>query len=119
MEVEKNRIKQGLLCNFSEPVNQIAVQRAVIISKVARMDCPKEWPELFPTLLQAVESPDMLIQHRSLLTLYHVIKAISSKRLAGEECVRLPDCKFVYLIINFRRQKTVLRFHYKYFCFYF
>lgn len=47
------------------------------------MDCPKEWPEIFPTLLQAVESPDMLIQHRSLLTLYHVIKAISSKRLAG------------------------------------
>lgn len=47
------------------------------------MDCPKEWPELFPTLLQAVESVDILIQHRSLLTLYHVIKAISSKRLAG------------------------------------
>lgn len=82
-EVEKHNIKQGLLGNFSEPVSQIAVQRAVIISKIARIDCPKDWLALFPTLLQAVESPDMLIQHRSLLTLYHVIKAISSKRLAG------------------------------------
>lgn len=84
MEDEKNNIRQGLLCNFTEPVSQIAVQRAVIISKIARMDCPKEWPELLPTLLQAVESPNVLIQHRSLLTLYHVIKAISSKRLAGK-----------------------------------
>lgn len=83
VEDEKYNIRQGLLCNFSEPVSQIAIQRAVIVSKIARIDCPKEWPELFPTLLQAVESPDMLIQHRSLLTLYHVIKAISSKRLAG------------------------------------
>ncbi|KAJ8961664.1 hypothetical protein NQ318_021262 [Aromia moschata] len=81
---EKQSIRQGLLCNFSEPISQIAVQRAVLVSKIARIDCPKEWPELFPTLLQAVESPDSLIQHRSLLTLHHVVKSIASKRLAGD-----------------------------------
>lgn len=82
-EEEKESIRQNLLTNFTEPVSQIAVQRAVIISKVARIDCPKDWPALFPTLLQAVESSDPLVQHRALLTLHHVVKAISSKRLAG------------------------------------
>lgn len=83
-DAEKQSIRINLLRNFSEPVSQIAIQRAVIISKVARIDCPKDWPELFPTLLQAVESSDTLIQHRALLALHHVIKAISSKRLAGD-----------------------------------
>lgn len=82
-EHEKQNIKQGLISHFAEPINQIALQRAVLISKIARIDCPKEWPELFPTLLQAVESPNCFIQHRAFLTLYHVVKAIASKRLMG------------------------------------
>lgn len=51
------------------------------------MDCPKEWPELFPILGQAVESTDDVVQHRALLTLHHVVKAISSKRLPGDRKV--------------------------------
>ncbi|CAG9854440.1 unnamed protein product [Phyllotreta striolata] len=97
-EEEKFNIKQGLLSNFTEPVNQIAVQKAVLISKIARCDCPKEWPDLFPTLLSAVESADSLIQHRSLLTLHHVVKAISSKRLAGD---RRIFYEFTLNIYNF------------------
>ncbi|CAH1127188.1 unnamed protein product [Ceutorhynchus assimilis] len=84
-EEEKTCIRQNLLTNFTEPISQIATQRAVIISKVARIDCPKEWPELFPTLLQAVESTDSLVQHRALLTLLHVVKTFASKRLAGDK----------------------------------
>lgn len=66
-----------------EPVNQIATQLAVLVAKIARIDHPKEWPELYPTLMQGLESADPLIQHRSLLMLHHVVKAMSSKRLAG------------------------------------
>ncbi|VEN37849.1 unnamed protein product [Callosobruchus maculatus] len=84
-EQEKSTIRQGLLCNFEEPVNQIAVQRAVLISKVARLDWPREWPNVFPVLLQGIESPNGMVQHRSLLTLHHVVKAVSSKRLAGDK----------------------------------
>lgn len=84
-EQEKENIKQGLISAFNEPVNLLAVHRAVLISKIARIDCPKDWPQLFPTLLQAVESPDSYTQYRALLTLHHVVKAISSKRLAGKE----------------------------------
>uniref|UniRef100_A0AAR5PV48 Importin N-terminal domain-containing protein n=2 Tax=Dendroctonus ponderosae TaxID=77166 RepID=A0AAR5PV48_DENPD len=83
-EEEKQFVRQNLLTDFMEPISQIAVQRAVIIGKVARLDCPKDWPQLFPTLLQAVESSDNLMQHRALLTLHHVVKTISSKRLAGD-----------------------------------
>nr|CAI5838056.1 unnamed protein product [Callosobruchus analis] len=84
-EQEKSTIRQGLLCSFEEPINQIAVQRAVLISKVARMDWPREWSNVFPVLLQGIESPNGMVQHRSLLTLHHVVKAVSSKRLAGDK----------------------------------
>lgn len=56
----------------------------MLVAKIARFDYPKEWPELFPTLIQAIESSDSLVQHRSLLMMHHVVKAISSKRLAGK-----------------------------------
>ncbi|CAH1959457.1 unnamed protein product [Acanthoscelides obtectus] len=84
-EQEKSTIRQGLLLTFEEPINQIAVQRAVLISKVARMDWPREWPNVFPTLLQGIESSNGMVQHRSLLTLHHVVKAVASKRLAGDK----------------------------------
>ena len=38
-----------------EPVNQIAVQLAVIVAKAARFDVPREWPELLPALSSAVQ----------------------------------------------------------------
>lgn len=82
-EQEKQSLRQGLISNFSEPVNQIAVQRAVLVGKITRMDCPRDWPDLFPILMQAIESTDSVVQHRALLTLHHVVKAISSKRFAG------------------------------------
>lgn len=81
-EQEKSALRQGLMSNLREPINQIATQLAVLVSKVARIDCPKDWPELFPTLLQAIESNDRLIQLRALLMLHHVVKTLSSKRLA-------------------------------------
>ncbi|XP_044757044.1 importin-11 [Coccinella septempunctata] len=83
-EDEKTLIKRGLISSFNEPVNQIATQRAVLVARIARIDCPKEWEELLPTLLQMVLSNDILIQHRSILTLQHVIKSISSRRLMGD-----------------------------------
>ena len=84
LEDEKVKIRPGLVSNFQDPVSQLATQLAVVIAKVARMDCPKDWPDLVPTLLTAVRDADLLIQHRALLTLHHVVKTLSSKRLAGD-----------------------------------
>lgn len=78
---EKNEIKKILLLRFNEPVQQIAVQIAVLIGNIARYDCPQEWLELVPTLVEVVQSNDLLVQHRGLLVLLHVVKVLSSKRL--------------------------------------
>lgn len=40
---------------MGEPVNQIAVQLAVIVAKAARFDVPKDWPQLMPALSDAVQ----------------------------------------------------------------
>lgn len=86
-EDEKKVLRQKMISNFHEPVNQLALQLAVLVSKVARFDCPTEWPELVPTLLQVVRNPDDLPQQRSLLVLHHVTKSLASKRLAGDRRV--------------------------------
>ncbi|XP_067172692.1 importin-11 isoform X2 [Apteryx mantelli] len=83
-EEEKSTLRAGLITNFNEPVNQIATQISVLIAKVARVDCPRQWPELIPTLLESVKVQDDLRQHRALLTFYHVTKTLASKRLAAD-----------------------------------
>ncbi|XP_069737222.1 importin-11 isoform X2 [Phaenicophaeus curvirostris] len=83
-EEEKITLRAGLITNFNEPVNQIATQISVLIAKVARVDCPRQWPELIPTLLESVKVQDDLRQHRALLTFYHVTKTLASKRLAAD-----------------------------------
>lgn len=84
---EKATLKQSLLYQFREPVPLIALQIAVIISKIARLDCPNNWPELMPLLLERVRSTDELEQHRSILILLHVVKALASKRLHQDRMV--------------------------------
>uniref|UniRef100_A0A8C3G427 Importin-11 n=1 Tax=Cyclopterus lumpus TaxID=8103 RepID=A0A8C3G427_CYCLU len=83
-EEEKTSLRAGLITNFNEPVNQIATQIAVLIAKVARLDCPRQWPELIPILLESVKGQDGLRQHRALLTFHHVTKTLASKRLAQD-----------------------------------
>ncbi|GIZ02379.1 importin-11 [Caerostris extrusa] len=81
---ERAAIKQKLLNSFNEPVNQVALQFAIIISKVARFDFPKEWPELFTVLLNGIQATNEVHQTRALLTMYHVVKTLASKRLTAD-----------------------------------
>ncbi|XP_076288957.1 importin beta11 isoform X1 [Lasioglossum baleicum] len=83
-EDEKEFLRQCLISNFEEPVNQLAVQLAALIAKIARYDCPREWGTLIPTLLDVVRGQNPLAQHRALLTLHHVIKALATKCLAPD-----------------------------------
>ncbi|NXU08627.1 IPO11 protein, partial [Pardalotus punctatus] len=83
-EEEKTTLRAGLITNFNEPVNQIATQISVLIAKVARVDCPRQWPELIPTLVESVKVQDDLQQHRALLTFYHVTKTLASKRFPAD-----------------------------------
>ncbi|KAK3096574.1 hypothetical protein FSP39_001428 [Pinctada imbricata] len=83
-EEEKERLKAKLVSNFNEPVPQIATQLAVLAAKIARLDCPRNWEALLPSLFSTVRSDDKLMQERALLTLHHVTKTLASKRLAPD-----------------------------------
>ncbi|KAL5005534.1 hypothetical protein ScPMuIL_018990 [Solemya velum] len=83
-EEEKEGMKKRLISDFSEPVHQVATQIAVLIGKVARLDCPRNWSELLPTIFQAVRCPEHLLQERALLVLHHVTKTLASKRLTAD-----------------------------------
>ena len=69
---------------MSPCVRQVATQIAVLISRVARFDCPREWPELMPALLSVAQAEEPLPSHRALLTLHHVVKTLASKRLTAD-----------------------------------
>ncbi|XP_050703049.1 importin-11-like [Eriocheir sinensis] len=106
LEEEKTQIRCGLLHNLREPVSQVATQLAVLIAKIARVDCPREWPNLLPSLFEAVKSNDDIVRHRSLLTLHHVIKQLASKRLLADRRTfqELTNQMFSFLLELWRMQ---------------
>eukprot|EP00897_Mesotaenium_endlicherianum_P007868 jgi/Mesen1/7109/ME000369S06434 len=82
---EKPHLRARLLDRLQEENNQVAVQLAVLISKIARFDYPREWPELFPALISKLQSPDVLLTQRVYLVLNQVLKELSSKRLGVDQ----------------------------------
>ncbi|XP_033230848.1 importin-11 isoform X2 [Belonocnema kinseyi] len=82
---EKEFLRGRLISRFDEPVNQLALQISVLIAKIARFDCPREWNSLVPTILEVIRGQDPLAQHRALLTLHHVVKTLASKRLPADK----------------------------------
>ncbi|XP_065912020.1 importin-11-like isoform X2 [Dysidea avara] len=81
---EKETIRHHLLSGMEEPVNQVSIQLAVLISRIARMDCPEQWPQLLPILSTSIQSQSALLQQRALLTLKHVVKTLAGRRLAND-----------------------------------
>lgn len=82
-ESEKQAIREKLLSALDEPTNHLASQEAVLIGKIARFDCPMEWPSLIPFLQNAIRDGQPSQQARGLLILYRVAKSLVSKRLVG------------------------------------
>eukprot|EP00850_Spirogloea_muscicola_P009002 SM000049S16773 [mRNA] locus=s49:579453:591318:+ [translate_table: standard] len=82
---EKAHLRAKLLDQLREENNQVAVQLALLISKIARFDYPREWPSLFPALVQKVQLEDVLLTQRAYLVLNHVLKELSTKRLAADQ----------------------------------
>ena len=86
---ERARLKAFVLSETAmrEGNRQVAVQLAVLCSKVARNDWPNEWPELFPTLIaharRAQEAGSELAMARAVSTLFRSLKELSSKKLLG------------------------------------
>lgn len=56
-----------------------------IVFKFLRFDCPAQWPELVPTLLEKMKSSVRLEQHRALLIFHDIVKTLAAKRLAVDK----------------------------------
>lgn len=84
---EKAHLRLRVLDLLREEDSQIAVQLSVLLAKVARVDHPRDWPDLFDRLLGAMgaAAEDMLMTRRLYLTLHHVVKELASKRLAADQ----------------------------------
>ncbi|KAL4189780.1 hypothetical protein AMTRI_Chr08g167070 [Amborella trichopoda] len=82
---EKVYLRRKLLEHLREENYQIAVQIAVHISKIARIDYPKEWPDLFSLLAQQLPSADTLTSHRVYMVLFRTLKELSTKRLGVDQ----------------------------------
>lgn len=77
------RCARTSFCFFGK--RQIATQMAVLIGRIARLDCPRNWPELVPAVMDAVmaaaQQNNALVHERALQTLHHIVKTLASKRL--------------------------------------
>ncbi|KAL9230690.1 hypothetical protein vseg_006007 [Gypsophila vaccaria] len=82
---EKKYLRQKLLSYLREENDKIALMLAVLISKIARFDYPKEWPELLSALAQQLQSADVLLSHRIFLILFRILKELSTKRLTSDQ----------------------------------
>ncbi|KAL5740360.1 hypothetical protein ACOSQ2_029540 [Xanthoceras sorbifolium] len=82
---EKIHLRQKLLSHLREENYQIAQMLAVLISKIARFDYPREWPELFRVLAQQLQAADVLTSHRIFMILFRTLKELSTKRLTADQ----------------------------------
>jgi hypothetical protein len=96
---EKAVVRATLLQCIEEPVQQVSSQLAVLVARIARLDCPENWPELLPLLTKGVQSSNSLLQKCSLGTMKHVIKSLATWRLMPQRKAffEITQSLFVYL----------------------
>ncbi|KDD75203.1 hypothetical protein H632_c812p1, partial [Helicosporidium sp. ATCC 50920] len=82
---EKDHLRRKVLALLEEPDAQLAVQLALVVAKMARQDGVRGWPQLCPELLQRLDSAAPAAAARLQLTLHHVLKELSSKRLMTDQ----------------------------------
>lgn len=88
---EKNHLRAKLILLLDQEDSQIAVQTAIVLAKVGRLDFPKAWPSLFTDLLGRLQaaagagSSGTLTARRCYLALHHILKELSTKRLAVDQ----------------------------------
>ena len=61
------------------------MQVAVVFAKVARVDYPRQWQSVFADLIALMQRGSTLTVRRVYLVLHHILKELSSKRLASDQ----------------------------------
>ncbi|KAL2313119.1 Importin N-terminal domain-containing protein [Schizosaccharomyces pombe] len=82
---ERDFIRCNALLGSIKSENLLSIQNALVVSRIARLDYPTEWPSLFHDLLgklqQSLGTGDYDLALRLLITLHHIIKAMAGNRL--------------------------------------
>ena len=80
---DKAFIRSRLLASaLDEQDSRLALQNALVIAKIARLEYPHEWPDALSSLTSALRSQLPPLQlARALLVLLHIVKELSTGRL--------------------------------------
>ena len=80
---ERDFIKATLLteATFAEPQNHLAVHLGVCVAQIAVNTWPRAWGDLFPTLLNVVQSENPLHTKRGLYVFHQVLKRLCPNRI--------------------------------------
>merc|ERR1711871_1916915 len=81
---EKAHLRRRCLELLNEQDDEVAVQKAISISKMAKSDYPAEWPDLFGSLSNLLSGADTERLLRVLGVLHFVLKELSSKCLVQD-----------------------------------
>ncbi|KAE8697696.1 ARM repeat superfamily protein isoform 2 [Hibiscus syriacus] len=82
---EKLHLRKKLFSHLKEDNYKIAEMLALIISKIAHFDYPREWPDLFSFLATQLQSADVLTSHRIFMILFRTLKELSKKHLTADQ----------------------------------
>ncbi|KAI9481256.1 MAG: armadillo-type protein [Benjaminiella poitrasii] len=87
---EKKAIRERLLQFIDEPSKKLTAQNAVIVARIARLDYPREWPELLSTMIQTLSNTNStneeyarLVHYRALEMLSEVLSELSTRLLSA------------------------------------
>ncbi|OBT43293.1 hypothetical protein VE00_06872 [Pseudogymnoascus sp. WSF 3629] len=110
-KAEKEEMRSKLLEGGMAEANvQLALQNALVISKIARIEYPNDWPDVLTSLIAlmrvASESNQLRLQ-RGLLILLQVVKELASARLRkSQTALQSVTPEIVFFLSNIYTQKV-------------
>ncbi|TVY39795.1 Importin [Lachnellula subtilissima] len=110
---EKAEIRSHLIEGGIEEANtQLALQNALVVSKVVRIDYPLDWPEVLTNLIKILRSANQTNQlhlRRGMLMMLQVVKELSTARLrASQTSLKSITPEIVFLLNEIYTQKIAI-----------
>lgn len=110
---EKDQMRKNLLeGGITETEMSLALQNALVVSKVVRIDYPLDWPDVLTSLIKILRTANESNQphlRRGMLMLLQVVKELSTARLRSSQ-VRLQSVapELVFLLSDIYQQKVAI-----------
>ncbi|KAJ3091242.1 Importin 9 [Quaeritorhiza haematococci] len=70
----KREVRATILNGLGDPLSKIRAALAYVVSKIAHVDWPESWPDLFDALLNHLKSPDSNYVHGAMCVLVEFVR---------------------------------------------